>query len=67
MSTKYKHFIKATGLSLFITIFFVVGSPQSVTIDHLLFVVVASFISAYLISMINTKAYEKFVKDTGNI
>lgn len=68
MSPKNKHMTKAIGLSLLITIFvfFNVDSPKPNTTIYILFVSVASFISIYLISMITTKAYQKFAKYTGS-
>lgn len=58
--------LKAIGLSLLFTIlaFFVVDNPKPNTAIYLLIVGVVSFAAVSIISLITSRAYKKFLKES---
>lgn len=58
--------LKAIGLSLLFTIlaFFVIDNPKPNTAIYLLIVGVVSFAAVSIISLITSRAYKKFLKES---
>ncbi|TFJ90677.1 hypothetical protein [Lentibacillus salicampi] len=61
--TRKNTVLKAIGLSLIFTLiaFFIVDNPKPNTAIYLLVVGIASFVGLNIISLITSRAYEKFL------